>query len=91
MDDERKRKVLVDPDLTEDPNYTAYKAQEAELKANHMGKWVAFADGQLVLPESDQDALLQKISEGYADKPVFIKEIVAIERVIHFRSPRRVR
>lgn len=69
-------------DLQKDPNYIAYKAMEAELKEKHMGKCVAFSNGELVLIEDDRATLFKKADqEGITG--FFYKEIVEVERVYH--------
>ena len=83
---ERKGKVR----LEEDPNYVAYKALEEKLKKDHMGEWVAFSDGKLVVVANDREALFKEAKDkGLAG--FFYHEIVAEERIIHLRSPRIVR
>mgnify|MGYP001589661807 FL=1 len=72
-----------------DPDYAAYLAQKDELKEQHMGKWVVFSGGQLVLVEDDRDTLLKK-AEEMKITGFFFKEIVQEERVIHLGGPRRV-
>lgn len=76
--------------LENDPNYIAYKAQEEQLKREHVSEWVAFSDGQLVIIAKDQEALFKEAQErgitGY-----LYKEIVAIEPVLHMISPMSVR
>ena len=73
--------------LEEDPNYIAYKAQEEQLKQEHMGEWVAFADGQLAIIAKDQEALFKEAEEKGITGFLY-KEIVAVEPVYHLRSPR---
>jgi len=90
MSDERKEKISVDPSLAKDPNYLAYTAQEVQLKQEHMGKWVAFSDGQLVIIAEDEEALFK---EARAKKlsGFFFHQIVEEEPVYHLRSPRSMR
>jgi hypothetical protein len=89
MKGERKQEVHIDPSL-EDPNYIAYQAQEAQLKQEHMGEWVAFADGQLAIVASDEESLFKEAGEkgltGF-----FYHQVVEKERVYHLRSPRIVK
>lgn len=75
-------------ELNENINYVAYKAQEAELKKTHMGKWVAFSNGQMVASADDKEAL-HTILEKENIVGGFMHQVVAIERTFHFRSPRR--
>jgi hypothetical protein len=87
---ERGRKVHVNPSLAEDPNYIAYKAQEEQLKQEHMSEWVAFSDGQLTIIAKDQEALFKEAREK-GITGFFYHQIVEKERVYHLRSPRIVR
>lgn len=83
-------KISIDPELAKDLNYVAYKAQETELKEKHMGKWVAFLEGKLVLLENDKETLIKRANEeGYTG--FLFKEIVAEEQIYHIRGPRIVR
>ena len=78
------------PRPEDDPNWLAYKAQEAELKANHMGKWVAFHNGELAMIADDFDSLQKRMWEEKHVAGFMYHQIVEKERVIHLRSPRRV-
>jgi len=77
-------------EIDNDQNYIAFKAMEVQLKQEHMGKWVAFADGQLVTIAEDKEALFKKTKEMKITGFLF-KEIVAEEKVYHFRSPKLFR
>lgn len=90
MSKDREQKISVSPELAEDPDYIAYKAQESDLKANHMGKWVAFHGGELVAIEDSRDSLLTQVFEKTGETGCLVKHIVPKERTIHMRSPRRV-
>ena len=83
-------KIRVSPDLAKDPNYQAYKAQETQLKQEHMGEWVAFADGQLALIAVDRETLFRD-AEAKGLTGFFFHQIVEKERVVHLRSPHVVR
>lgn len=83
MGNERNGKRPVDPELAKDPNYLAWKEREEELKASHMGEWVAFAGGQLVLTETDKETLFTKIEKEYPDQDVFIRQIVPVEPIYY--------
>ena len=83
---ERNRKDSVE----EDPNFIAYKSQEEKLKQEHMGEWVAFADGKLAIIAKDKEALFQEAQEKGIEG-FLCKEIVSEERVYRMRSPRLVR
>ena len=76
--------------LEHDPNYLAYKAQEEQLKKEHMDEWVAFSDGQLAVIAKDREALFAEASEkgltGF-----FFHHIMTVEPVYHLRSPRKMR
>jgi hypothetical protein len=68
--------------LEEDPNYIAYKAQEEVLKKEHMGEWVAFADGKLAIIAKDREELFSEAEEKRITGFLY-KEIVEVERVYH--------
>lgn len=90
MKDERSERIEVDPRLAQDPNYIAYKAQEALLKQEHMGEWVAFCNGELVGLAPDRETLFKE-TQAKGFEGFFYKEIVAKERIAHLRSPRVIR
>lgn len=90
MENDRKIKNIPSEELAEDPNYVAYKAQEAELKEKYMGKWVAFHEGNLVAVEDNRETLFAKIRET-GNTGFMYKEIVPVERVIRIRGPRRAK
>lgn len=74
----------------QDPNWLAYKAMEAELKANHMGEWVGFYDGQLVAIDADQEKMLKAAIEKTGHTGILMHQIVEKEEVHYIRSPRRL-
>ena len=86
-----QKKISVDPELAPDPNYIAYKKQEEQLKKEHLGKWVAFLNGDLVAIEPDKESLFKVLDLDFPGEGAFVHEIVAEERVYHMRSPRKVR
>lgn len=79
----------VDTELAKDPNYIAYKEQEATLKAEHMGEWVAFVDGKLVTTEKNKKKLFRLLNKKYPHTGAFVHQVVEIERVIRLDIPRR--
>lgn len=83
---ERTRKTQSE----DDSNYVAYKTEEEQLKLEHMGEYVAFADGQRVGLAPDKEALFKMMQEKEI-KEFFYKAIVAKKHVFHQRSPRKVR
>lgn len=89
MVDERKQGG-GEPNLIpeEDPNWLAYKAQETELKVHHMGKWVAFYNGELAMIEDDLDILQTRMYDEKGITGFMFHHIVEEESVIHIRNPR---
>lgn len=85
-----KENIRVSPKLAKDPNYQAYKAEEAMLKQEHMGMWVAYADGKRVLMADNRESLFREAEEKGL-QGFFFHQVVEKERVVHLRSPRIVR
>ncbi len=84
------KKVRIDQELAQDPNYIAYKGQEKQLKKEHLGRWVAFINGDLVAIESDKESLFKVLDLDFPGEGALVKEIVAEERIYHMGGPRRV-
>jgi hypothetical protein len=55
----------------------AYDAMWPELVKTHLGKFVAFYQGQLVDQDDDEHALLQRMFDRYGyDKPFLVQQVV---------------
>ncbi|HKB88194.1 MAG TPA: DUF5678 domain-containing protein [Patescibacteria group bacterium] len=74
--------------LVEDPNYLAYKNQEAQLKLEHMGKWVAFSNGELVGVQDTEEEILELADNILPNGSVRIHQIVEIQPVISLGGPK---
>ena len=83
MSAENPNKVKVDSELAKDPNYIAYKEQEATLKAEHMDEWVAYADGKLVTIQKSEEELFGYLKGNYPQTGAFVHHIVEVEPIIH--------
>lgn len=84
MNTEKEQKEY---DRFTDPNYIAYKKQEEELKQNHLGKWVAFSDGQLAVIAENKE-LLFKLAQEKGITGFLCHQIVEKEKIYQLKSPR---
>lgn len=87
MSKENDWEVEIDPELSQNPNYIAYRNIEDMLKEYYVGQWVAFAGGEMVLCEPDRDSLFKKLNKKHPRESVFIKEIVKEESLSYEKSP----
>lgn len=83
-----RRKNPYSPE--QDPNWLAYKAEEAELKRDHMGEYVAYHNGQRIMFAGSYEELETKMFKEKGITGFMFHHIVDQEHVYHIRSPRRV-
>ena len=87
----RRKIPYIPPELIEDENFRAFLIHREELQRDYLGQHVAFVDGKLVGNHPDRDILLQEVHRTYGAKPVFVKKLMAEEKRVIFRRPKRVR
>lgn len=70
----------------------AYQAMHTDLMAQHVGKYVAIHQGQLIDYDEDELALLGRLNAHYPREVVLMKRVRQLpEPELRFRSPRFVR
>jgi hypothetical protein len=69
----------INPELAKNPNYLAYKEQEAKLKEEHMGSWVGFINGEMVAVRESREQLFAIVRKEHPNKGFFFKEITPTE------------
>lgn len=63
--------------------------QQGVFKHLPDGTYVAIVNGDLAGCDSDKDSLIQRIRLKGVKNAIFYKRVNIIERILHFRSPRK--
>lgn len=83
----------IDESLAQDPNFIACQkaVERGQFRDLKPGTYVAYAEGELVGTGMDREQVLQEMKESNFKKGVYIHQVNVPQRVVHLRSPRRVR